>query len=154
MIEYVIRGATDDDAIQLAPIMRDLDRKEVWAASAKTPLEALRAGLQTADVAHTAFADEIPFGMFGVSPYSLLSNTASPWLLCSKDVEIHQKELLRWSKRVAFSWLDSYSILINYIDARHLPGLRWASWVGFSISEPFPFGPFKKLFHRIELRKK
>jgi hypothetical protein len=153
-MEYVIRGASDDDIYKLAPIMRDLDREEVWASSALSPLEALQGCLQTSDEAFTALADGEPFCMFGVSPLTSLGSKAVPWLLTSQDIVQHQKQLLRYSKRIAYIWLDKYSILENYVDARHGPGLRWAKWVGFSISEePYSFGPFQMPFYKIELRK-
>ena len=125
MINYVIRGAVDDDALKLAPIMRDFDREEVWAASAQTPLEALQKGLETADEVYTFDADDIPFCMFGISPVTFLGSLGVPWLLTSQDIVQHRVALLRWSRKVTDHWLKNrYRILINFIDVRHKPALR------------------------------
>ena len=154
MYDYVIRGATRDDAYRMAPIMRNLDRQEVWAASLSTPLRALLSGVDTADEAFTALADGVPFCMFGISPLTPLTGVGSPWLLTANNIVTHQKELLRWSRQVAHIWAREgyYTHLTNYIDGRHRPALRWARWVGFSIAPSFPYGAMSLPFHKITLR--
>ncbi len=155
MTDYVIRGAVDDDAEALAPIMRDLDRQEVWAQSRSTPLQALRKGLGTSVDSFTALADGVPFCMFGVSPFTKLGGWAgSPWLLTSKDIVTHRVMLMRYSAPVLHYWSrEMFPYLVNMVDVRHRPGLAWAKRIGFTISSTVLFGPDQMPFHKIELRR-
>lgn len=154
MTDYVIRGAVDDDAEDLAAIMRDLDRQEVWAQSRSTPLQALQKGLRTSIEVFTATADGVPFCMFGVAPFTALGGAASPWLLTSQDIVSHRVRLMTYSAPVLHFWSrHMYHYLVNMIDARHRPGLAWAKRIGFTILPVQPFGPDGLPFHRIELRR-
>lgn len=154
LTKYVIRGATDDDALLLAPIMRDLDIQELAASTGDTPLSALQQGLLTSSEVYTALADGVPYAMFGVVPVSILGGVGLPWLLTSKDVVKHAKEIVRWSEPVARHWVaNSYTTLINMIDGRHKPALRWAKHVGFTVHAGEPYGIEGRPFHKIEMRR-
>ena len=45
-----------------------------------------------------------------------------------------------------------YSLLINFVDARHGVAIRWLKWLGFKVFPAKPFGPDKLPFHRFEMR--
>lgn len=154
MTDYVIRGAVDDDAVALAPIMRDLDRQEVWAQSLSTPLVALRKGLRSSIESFTATADGVPFCMFGVAPLTKLGSGASPWLLTSQDIRKHRVQLMRYSAPVLHYWSrEMYPYLVNIVDARHKPGLAWARHIGFKLTKVPSYGPLGVPFYLIELRR-
>lgn len=152
--DYTFSEATFVHAEQLGVRMRKLDAEEVRASGDLSPQEALRVSIQRSAEAWTALYKGEPFAMFGVSPFNPLSTHAVPWLLTREDIFKHRRELIKYSRKVAHHWLDRWPILINYMDAEHEPGLRWAKWVGFEIFPAEPYGPFGKPFHRIELRKK
>lgn len=153
MIEYVYRETEGRDITALSKNMRSYDRDEVYAASGSTPYEALRSSHDRSIEAFTGLADDVPFMIFGVAPVSTLTSIGTPWLLCSENIWDHRRELIRVSAPVTRSWLDNtFSVLINYIDARHKPGLRWARHTGFTILPAIPFGLFDMPFHPIIMR--
>ncbi len=152
--KYIIKKATYKDAEELAPIMRDLDREEVWASSASSPLQALKGGIDRSLESFTCLHDNIPVGIFGVYSYTALGGVGIPWLLTSKDIPLHSKQLIRYSAPVLNYWnKHMFPYLTNMMDARHKPGLAWAKHIGFTIKPSIPFGPFDMLFHQIELRR-
>lgn len=154
-MSYSIRRAVAEDVTKLAPIMRDYDRQEVWASSAKTPLQALQAGFDLSVETFTSLADDVPLFMYGVAPFTLLGQTGTPWLLTSQDITNHRHHLMRWSKPVLHYWSrEMFPYLFNMVDARHTPALTWAKYIGFTVYPAQPFGPFKMPFHKIELRRK
>ena len=153
MIDYVIRGAEDDDIGELAENMRDLDRQEVYAATGATPLEALTHCMERKREAFTATADGVPFCMFGVTDLTSMGG-GTPWLLTSQDILKHRRQLIKFSAPVAHYWRDNmYDYLINFVDARHLPALRWASHIGFEVREAKPYGVFGLPFHPIVMQR-
>jgi hypothetical protein len=143
-----------DDAEYLAENMRDLDRAELYAASLSEPLDALTFGVKRSKEVFTALADDVPFCMFGVYPWTILGCGGSPWLLTSKEITKHQRQLIKWSAPVAKYWAkEMFSPLVNFIDARHKPALRWAKHVGFHVLPAQAHGPFNCAFHPIVMRR-
>ena len=154
MTKYVYRVTEGRDITTLSKNMRSYDRDEVYAASGSTPYEALRSSHDMSIECFTGLANDVPFMIFGVAPADGLNSVGSPWLLCSENIWDHRKELIRVSAPVTRSWLDNmFTVLVNYIDVRHKPGLRWARHTGFLILPAIPFGPFDMPFHPIVMRE-
>lgn len=91
--------------------------------------------------------------LIGVVPLSLLGNAASPWMVASQSLQNSPRPILKYTKPVVQHWSERWSILVSYIDARYLQGIRWAKWAGFEVDEPAPYGYEQKPFHRIMYRR-
>jgi hypothetical protein len=151
--EFRIVEATLEHAALLALSMRSEEQAEVFASLGFTPEEALTHAIGASEEAYAAFLGDTILCIFGITPYALVTQTASPWMLTSDAMPKHPRLLLKYTKLAIERWLERYPILINYIDARYEPSLRWARWAGFTVSAPQPYGLFDMPFCRIEMRK-
>ena len=134
----------------IARRMRSADREEVFAASGKSPVQALVYSLRKSSVAYTAIIDGRPELMFGVGDLNILAGIGAPWLLGTDAVERHHVAFLRGSR----DWLDQllrrYSILRNFVDDRNKVSIRWLQWLGFRLLDPVDMGGHQ--FRLFELR--
>jgi hypothetical protein len=130
--------------------MRQADRDEVFAASKKTPREALEYSLAKSTEAWTVLIDGRPEIMFGVGDINILAGVGAPWLLGTDAVEEHAKVFLRGSITWRNQLLSRYSTLRNFVDARNTASLRWLKWLGFRVLDPVEMGGNQ--FHLFELR--
>ncbi len=129
--------ATEDDARELAPLLRPEDRAEVLALGVE-PVPALLNGIVTAREAWTYRDDGRIICMAGVSPLSLIGQTGVPWLLGSPLVMEHRRAFMVETRRMVARWLDWFPVLRNVVDARYDAAIRWLRWLGFEIGAPFP----------------
>lgn len=125
------RPSVREDAVVLAPNMRDQDALEVWHSHNMSPLEALHFSLDHSVEANTIIAnDGEVIGMFGVGEQSDL--IAIPWLLASDRLREVAREFLpeseKWVKRVN----AQYDLLYNYVYSGNTVSIRWLKWLGFS----------------------
>lgn len=123
----------------VAPIaarMRPADRDEVFAASGKSPADALVYSLRKSSVAWTAMVDGRPELMFGVGDVNVLAGVGAPWLLGTDAVEQHYRVFLRGSRRWLEQLLLRYAVLRNFVDDRNATSIRWLRWLGFELSDP------------------
>jgi len=131
--------ATEEDARELAPLLRAEDRAEVLALGVE-PVDGLLQSLAAAREAWT-YRDNGPIiCMAGVSPLSLIGSTGVPWLLGSPLVAVHRRAFLVETRRMVAHWLTVFPLLRNVVDARYEAAIRWLRWLGFTIGEPFPLG--------------
>ncbi len=128
--------ATEDDARELAPLLRAEDRAEVLALGVE-PVPALLNGVVTATEAWTYRADGQIICMAGISPLSLIGHTGVPWLLGSPLVVQHRRAFMVETRRMVAHWLTLFPLLRNVVDARYEAAIRWLRWLGFAIGEPF-----------------
>lgn len=129
--------ATEDDARELAPLLRVEDRAEVLALGID-PVPALLNGVVTAREAWTYRDDGRIICMAGISPLSLIGHTGVPWLLGSPLVLEHRRAFMVETRRMVARWLTLFPLLRNVVDARYEAAIRWLRWLGFSIGAPFP----------------
>lgn len=120
----------------IARRMREGDRREVEAASGKTPGQALVFSLRKSSLAWTWTIDGRPEMMFGVGDLNILAGVGAPWLLGTDVVLNHQMEFLRSSIEWRNQLLRRYSVLRNFVDVRNEVSVRWLRWLGFSLSDP------------------
>lgn len=129
--------ATEDDARELAPLLRAEDRDEVLALGLD-PVDGLLHSVVGAREAWTYRADGRIVCMAGVAPLSLIGATGVPWLLGSDLVLAHRRAFMVETRRTIGRWLTLFPMLRNVVDARYAAAIRWLGWLGFTIGEPFP----------------
>ena len=142
--------ATEDDARELAPLLRAEDRAEIDALSGREPAELLVESVAASWEATTYRADGALICIGGVAPLSLIGSTGIPWLMGTDLVPVHRKAFMRHSREAIPRWLARFPILRNVVDARHGPAIRWLRWLGFRFGDPvvmgvagLPFLPFQ-----------
>lgn len=137
----------------IAARCRKADVDELWASAMMTPQEALHSALELCPDAMTGVVDDVPVCMFGVTPWSILGRTGAPWMIGTTDIREHAKSFLRGSKAAIKVMEEPYDTLVNMVDARHLEAVAWLRWLGFTIHEAIPYGPFGLPFHPFEKRR-
>lgn len=137
-----------EDIVWVARHMREADEQEVRASHDHSPREALEYAVQHSQEVYTAFIDDEPVAIFGVAGGSVMTPFVSPWMLGSKKLEQNKKILLRASRDVIETFKKEYYRMENFVDVRNKLSIRWLKWLGFSIKDPEPYGPFDMEFHR------
>lgn len=147
MIEFV--PALRDHARALAPRLRDADREEVKAQSGLAPGAALLASVAMGN-ATAALEDGVVIALFGCPRWSVLGEGGVPWMLgCNRVLEI-PTVVLRHNKRFVEQWRSEFAYLSNHVDARNEVSIRWLRWLGFTIHDPAPHGPYGMAFHKFD----
>jgi hypothetical protein len=145
-----IRPATLADADDLAPRLREVDRREVEASSGDVLLALRRAVETSLDPQAVTRCGELLL-LFGVVAPDPLTPTAVPWALGAPGAG----RLLATHGAAVSAYLDrvrrSFPHLVNMVDARNTPALRWIRRAGFRVHPPEPFGVAGLPFHRFEM---
>ena len=151
-----LRKAETADARVLASQLRIEDVREVWASHHLTPCGALDLSIRSSALAYTVEMWGQPEICFGVAPATVLSSSAVPWMLASDRIRAPELRtaLLRFSRPLIGAFLERWSPLVNYVDARNAVSLRWLRWCGFSVDPPAPYGAEGLPFRRVELKRK
>lgn len=130
--------------------MRQADRDEVYAASGRSPSDALIFSLRKSSHAWTAVIDGVPEVMFGVGDINILAGIGAPWLLGTDAVERHYVAFLRRSVGFRDQLLRRYPTMRNFVDVRNRASIRWLRWLGFTLSDPVEYRGHE--FRQFELR--
>lgn len=133
MSTLTVMPSEADDAVRLAPYLREADRQEVLAASGMEPLPALRIGYEASTDPQTILEAGYPIAMFGVVPTG--DGVGAPWLLGSGRVEVNWFTFLRRSRDVFARVRQPWRGLENHIDERNTLHIRWVQWLGFDLVE-------------------
>lgn len=150
-----VMPANSDDIESVMGRLCSRDVAELRELYDLTPQQAIPVmAAQSRDI-HVAKISGEPVLLFGVlPPQSLLMLHATPWALTTDRAFSYPKTFLRESRRWVQDLAEKYPVLQNWTDASHWKRLQWASFCGFTVHVPEPYGPANKLFCRIELRTK
>lgn len=130
-MSYTIRPATLEDAQFLSTRLREEDLAELKACSGRTPIEALRAGVQDGRAWVGCYNGE-PYGIFGVAPFPGDPTIGNPWMVATADLPKHQRYFIRTCREWVAKLHEGYTLLFNYVDARNEVHIRWLQWCGFT----------------------
>lgn len=137
-----------EDVMWVGRHMREDDKREVAASGGRSPQDALRFSVAASREAFTAFVDDEPVCIFGVSGGSLIGRSVSPWMLGSKKLEEYPITLARQSVDVVTTWQQEYKRMENFVDTRNWLSISWLNWLGFTICDAKPYGPYSMPFHK------
>jgi hypothetical protein len=146
MPTYEIVLATRDLAVQMAPHLRAADRDEVWAARHWAAEEALLRSLEVTPDAKAWLVDGEPIAIWGVEPINAVAGIGLAWLLGAEAINEHKLRFWQLCKLEVARQVCLWRVLLNWIDWRYEPSLRWAIHLGFVLDEPKPFGVDGALF--------
>lgn len=155
----IINLADADRALDVAVItaaiaanMRRGDIDEAAASGACGPHAAILRSIRVSHDVYAGLVDDNPACLFGLGIGDQLAGVARPWLLGTPLIDRHRIAFLRNNRDVVEMWSRHWRVLENWVDARNVVAQRWLAWLGFTLDEAAPFGPFKYPFHRFEMR--
>jgi hypothetical protein len=82
----------------------------------------------------------------------MLSMVGVPWLIGTDLIEAHAKPFLRRNRKMVGVMRARYPHLANYVDVRNTKARQWLEWLGFTLREPVPHGPYQMLFHPFDMK--
>lgn len=100
----------------------------------------------------SGFVDGDLAAILGVAPINMLTGIGSPWMLGTPVLDAHQRILVRKTPEYIARMLKAFPHLVNFVHAHNTTSVRWLRRLGFSFSEPAPFGALGEPFHRFEMR--
>lgn len=134
--------------------IQEAQRQELMASHLLSPIEAVLWGRELSAECYTVLdEDRDMIGIAGIIPGTVLSGSASPWLLTTNKAMKYPREIVILTRKAVREWNKDYSYLINFIDARYDRAVKWAKAVGFTVNDPSPYGPMGMPFHKIEMRR-
>lgn len=152
MAKVTFRPPVVEDAARLAHTMRPLDYDEMVAASGPDVEQSLFDALRVSTHAWAADYKGELLALFGFAPYGLLSDTAAPWCIATPELTRVPGMLARSAARYFASVRLLYPRLVNYVDARNTPSIRWLKAMGFEVSEEAELVGYAQLpFYRFEM---
>jgi hypothetical protein len=146
-MDFRIYPATKEDAISLAPRLRESDIEEMKAAYGIEPQAALLESLEASDpdmcwVAKLGGVAEV---MFGVN--EIAADTGGIWMLGSNQIYSNSRDFMRHCRNYRIYMHTRYPYLTNFVDVRHPAALRWMRKLGFEAVQFIPeFGVEKRPF--------
>ena len=143
--------ATEEHVAAMAPHLRDADREEILISTRMTPAESLHYSMTMSPIAYTALEGDTPICMFGAGTANPLSFTGSPWLLATDDLDRWGFQLGKLCRRYVVEMFDRFDYLCNYVDERNTKAVRWLEWIGFTIHDAAPHGPYGMPFHKFDM---
>jgi len=135
--DYQIRPARLEDVDLLAPRLREIDRREVWAMSRHLPDEALRRSLEISMAAWVAVIEGRVGMMWGVGILGgLLGFVGCPWMLAADIIERPDvaREFIRQSRPYARELEGGFNRLENWVHVENEVAIRWLKWLGFTFA--------------------
>lgn len=149
-----IVDATTEHLEYIQQNMREADREELWAAYHMDPAHSLQISMLCSTRCWTGLIDGVPICMFGVVPASLVESVGRPWMIGTPAVEKFDRIFLKHCHEVVKNMASEYKTLYNFVDLRNKKAIRWLKWLGFTMEEPAPFGPFNLPFRRFTMGDK
>ena len=144
---YKFLPAVKEHAVLMEKVLLPDVKRELGLLSDKDTVAMIEKSIETASDAWTVFYGGTILCMFGVTPKSLLSNTAYIWLLTSGDIRKHLKEFFLCGPIALAYWFRTYDVLENYIPSGVPKLVRFAEKFGFTVNDPI-----HNLYH-VEKRK-
>lgn len=128
-----MRPATLEDAVSLAPRLRQADLQELVASAGPCdPVVPLALGVATSVPCYALIArDGELSALLGVTP-TVDRMCGAIWLLGTDAIERNARDFLRHTRSVADKLNDLYPVLFNYVDERNTVHRRWIEWAGFT----------------------
>lgn len=149
----LIVPATIDHALDLAPRLRALDLAEIEAASGRPAAEVLAESVERAVWSEALMVDGQAEAIGGLGTCSMMFGPGIPWMVASDRATQHRRWFLRESRRQVGRMLASYDRLMNHVDARNGPAIRYLRWLGFTLAPAAPWGNAGLPFHPFTMER-
>jgi hypothetical protein len=144
-----LRAPTVEDCLELARNMRRADELECRALGFQRPEDAVLRSYATADFSVALVFDGKVAAVGGLK--RLEETRGLVWLLTSNAIAGHHLAYHRAAKKTLAAFLSVCPRLEQYIDARYTACLRWLVSLGWSVSDPAPYGVLGMDFCRVTI---
>jgi hypothetical protein len=115
--------------------LRIEDRREMYNFWGMTPEQGLGFSFLSSKLAWTAFYNNRPCAMFGVTPDTQKKDTGTPWLLATDEFSKITKGFLRDTEYYMGQCFNVYPMLENVVDPTNIKAIRWIKFSGLMLSE-------------------
>lgn len=148
-LKCTYRKSEPADALILSMKLREQDYHELQAMHGLgvDTRNILDSAMQSSKECYTVELDGEVICMFGVSVFNQEKNLGCPWMLGSEKLTRVARDIIIQGRAYTSKWLESYSGLINFVDARNSKSLRFLKHIGFYIHEPMELGVMMMPFH-------
>lgn len=133
----MFRPATIDDAFELAPRLREADRRELDAQGRPDHDVVLAESIAMSEEVYAFVHDSEVHAVFGVVDGG---DHGVPWMLGSDMLFNQSRQLVTLPQQYLKRWLARYGLLQNMVHAENHRSIRWLKRIGFEIHPPFPYG--------------
>lgn len=113
--------------------LREIDVKEVFAASGRTPKESLEAIINGNNEIFLCLYEDKVTAIFGVNPIEDVGGGI--FFLATDDFEEFSFEVARYSGQFIVHWVRKYGYLCNYVAVENKKSIRWLKWLGANVGE-------------------
>lgn len=137
----VVTRAQIRDIGAISAHARQIDIAEC-AAAGMTVKQAIRYGMMHGEV--YTVRGEKPMAMFGVVPRSLLTGSASVWLIATDEALKHPREWLTIGREWAAAIIRLYPRAQNRVHKDNKVAIRWLERVGFTVAPARGDDPFRE----------
>jgi len=138
-----IRPTLPGDVWLVLTTLREAEVRE-FAALGFTSEECVRLGLVSGEC-FTAFIHDEAAAIFGVVN---MGDHQIPWAVMTTVIDKYPLPFLR----AAYRWSQTLTgTLINYVDVRNEKAMKWFKWLGFTLSDPIPYGNNGELFRQVRV---
>ena len=151
-METEIIPATLEHVHAMAGHIRPADTDAAWAALGLSTMVAAERSIELSVFTNAWIVEGRPVCLFGVGAQSFLSDTGIPWVMVTRDIEKHRIAFLRQCRYCLREMLKIFPHLVGWVDVRNRLSIKWIAWMGFTVSEPEPFGEFAVPMHKFEMR--
>jgi hypothetical protein len=115
--------------------LRKEDRIEMQRFWGMTPEQGLGFSFLSSNIVWTAFCENRPVAMFGVSKDLQIPNGGTPWLLATDEFSKITKEFLRDTEYYMGQCFEMYPHLENVVDPANVKAIRWIKYSGLELGE-------------------
>ena len=154
MIRVLVRRTRIEDVEYLIENLREADKIEIQTANGRPYFETIIRAMEFGDESWSAFADDELVAVFGVHINSIVTGSAIPWLLSTKNIYKYKKEFFKYSKPIFKKLIVDVDYMMNYVDDRNVLAKRWLKWLGFKFDDPIPYGPYQLPFRKFTMEVK
>lgn len=133
-----IELSRDGDAAELAPLVGEMDRQEIWEATGNSPNAELYLA-QCRSVPCWSIrrrSDKGIVAMLGVVP--LMPDVGRVWMLASPELTFRPGLFLRHARPFLERIQRRYPLLFNTVAEFQYAHIRWLRWMGFTFIRRWP----------------
>lgn len=134
----MIRPYFPGDLWIVLPLIRQSELDEAHALG-EDPEQCLKYSIYAGETVTLELGGEIA----GIAGVVACGEYWSPWSVFTSEVDKHPLRFLRECKR----WISRYDVpMLNVVDERNVTAQKWLKFLGFTVGDPMPFGPYNMLF--------
>lgn len=133
-----IRPSRDGDAAELAPLVAETDRREIWEAAGCIPGVELRhaQAMSAPCLSIRRKSDNGIVAMLGVVP--ILPDVGRIWMIASPELSRRSRLFLRHARPFLDRIQRCYPLLFNTVAEFQHTHIRWLRWMGFTFIRRWP----------------